>query len=202
MKIAAAVMFLVIGFCLYADDPRLAEIDQLYATASKARENSDPAYHLIRFWDEEAGDLSNWSEVGLADQDSPAVFEIRLYVKNGRVYMVTLFETSPSGDWTRYSEYCFRNDGTTACVYAQFSTFFGNVIVERVYYLDVQGKEIKTTKTVKDLETAEPMEDQPGTYMEQPPIVPASYRELKKLLELPGLDILSSEKTGTITTKK
>ena len=76
--------------------------------------------------------------------------------KNGKVVGSNFTDFSPSGDWTQYTFHYFRPDGTLAKVEAELRTFNGDWIVERNYWFNPSGRQIKKTSKYLDLNTKKP----------------------------------------------
>jgi hypothetical protein len=81
--------------------------------------------------------------------------------KDGRVVASNFTDFSPSGDWTQYTFHYFRPDGTIVKVEAELRTFNGDWIVERNYWFNKSGKQIKKTSTYRDLDTKKPKKPTP-----------------------------------------
>ncbi len=71
----------------------------------------------------------------------------------GLVRAARLLENTPSGDWSKDSEYCFRADGSLAFVLAELRTFQGNVRVEDRLYHDPAGRRLRSLRSVFDLDS-------------------------------------------------
>lgn len=76
--------------------------------------------------------------------------------KDGKLVGSNFTDFSPSGDWTQYTFHYFRPDGTLAKVEAELRTFNGDWIVNRDYWFDKNGKQIKKTSKYLDLNTKKP----------------------------------------------
>jgi hypothetical protein len=75
---------------------------------------------------------------------------------------VSMFFTSPSGDWTHYVEYCLRSDGTLARSESRLNTFSGydfernrSVLIRRIRtkHFAQSGSEIRSQSQIIDVET-------------------------------------------------
>lgn len=125
------------------------------------------------------GILSDWKLLESIDQDF-LVSEIRLHEFNNTLRYIVLFETSPSGDWIRETEYYFTEEGDLGVLSSRLNTFYGNVSVleERIY---VDGQLIDQRKTTKDLDSLELVD---RSYQDQPIQVFNSIEEVKNELNL------------------
>ena len=80
----------------------------------------------------------------------------------GRVIASNFTLFSGSGDWVKYNNHCFREDGTLAVLESDYRTFNGDFMVVRRRYFDTNGK--LTSKSVKflDLTTRKPKDASSG----------------------------------------
>jgi hypothetical protein len=76
--------------------------------------------------------------------------------KDGKVVASNFTDFSPSGDWTQYTFHYFRPDGTLAKVEGELRTFNGDWIVNRDYWFDNHGNQIKKLSKYRDLNTKKP----------------------------------------------
>jgi hypothetical protein len=107
--------------------------------------------------------LSEWKMRETVNQDL-LVSEIRIHYFEERIRYVILFETSPSGDWIRETEYYFAEDGQIGVLSSRLNTFYGNVsVLEQQIYLN--GELIDLRKTTTDLDTLELVD---RSYQDQP----------------------------------
>jgi len=77
---------------------------------------------------------------------------------------VSMFFTSPSGDWAEYVDYCFRHDGSLARSEASLNTFNaaredsdGPVSRIRTKHFDTAGRLLRSRKRLVDTETRQPL---------------------------------------------
>jgi hypothetical protein len=103
---------------------------------------------------------------------------VDLYFEGDVLRFAVLGETSPSGDWTQGTEYCFRADGSRAFVFSTLKTFYGSVKAETRKYYDPAGKEIWSRKAKFDLSTGKPTKNE---FMDRPP---RELRDAKAVLDL------------------
>jgi hypothetical protein len=74
----------------------------------------------------------------------------------GEGSFVRMVFTSPSGDWDDYVDYCFRSDGSLSAIDAELRTFYGNMIVNRSWLFDPDGRKTGGPMTYRDLQTKQP----------------------------------------------
>ena len=82
-----------------------------------------------------------------------AYSSVDVWRAGGTVRVAARFDTSPSGDWSKSHEYCFRKDGTLAFILAELRTFNGRVRVEDRLYFSPAGKQVRKLRYVFDLMT-------------------------------------------------
>ncbi len=181
----AAALVLVIPCTLPAEEPVIVEIRALYREAKEFQRSEVVLPETwVRLWDEARGQPSDWQVWMGRPGGEPAMARLDLYLARRAVVSAVLFETSPSGDWAKHTEYYFWDGGATAFIYAQLRTFNGSAIVERRHYYDREGREVRALKSVRDLTTGQALADQPGAYLDNPPGLYLSATEL-----LAGLDV-------------
>jgi len=76
-----------------------------------------------------------------------------IWRRNNRVVATNFTHSSPSGDWAQYVYHYYRPDGSVAKAESELRTFYGNMIVNRVYIYDNGGKLLKQTTNYRDLNT-------------------------------------------------
>lgn len=86
------------------------------------------------------------------------------WLKNGKIVLSNFTNFSPSGDWTKYTNHYFRQDGTLAKAAIDYRTFQGDIIVLRSIYFDANGKELTTTTKYKDLNTQKTKTPEAGSF--------------------------------------
>ena len=90
-----------------------------------------------------------------------------VWTREGRVIGANFTFTSPSGDWTHFIMYYFRDDGSLAKIDAQLNTFFGNISVIRHRYYDPRGRLLSSSGKYLDLETQKPKK-RPVDFTDEP----------------------------------
>jgi hypothetical protein len=102
---------------------------------------------------------------------------------------IVLENTSPSGDWYSIDEYCFNGNGGIAELYSDLRTFYGNVQVIRKwkYYADssVENYDIQTI----DMNTKKTINPDEANYMDNPPYLVKTYKDLADHFHFPDLGL-------------
>lgn len=112
-------------------------------------------------------------------EDGMVLLEIVLYSAPGQqTGFAELAEFTPSGDWSKLSEYCFRNDGSVAFIFSDYRTFFGDVRVEDRLYYDSYGHQVRNTRRIFDLETGERLPDDMTNFMDRETLIFFNVEEL------------------------
>lgn len=104
--------------------------------------------------------------------------EVTFHGRPAQARTAMRFDTSPSGDWTKTHDYCFRRDGTLAFVFAELRTFNGNVRVEDRFYFSPSGRQFRKLRYVFDLETARRLPDGYANFMDRDTTIYLSRRDL------------------------
>ena len=81
-----------------------------------------------------------------------------VWLKNKSVVFVSLFLSSPSGDWAHRIDHVFRANGALVKMESELRTFYGDAIVSTHRYYDDQGKVVSEGRSVRDLETGRPVD--------------------------------------------
>jgi len=76
--------------------------------------------------------------------------------KGGNLVASNFTKFSPSGDWAKYLNHYFRNDGSLAKVTRELRTFYGDFIVIEDLYFDRKGKQLKKSVRYLDLTSHKP----------------------------------------------
>lgn len=79
-----------------------------------------------------------------------------VWSKAGKLVGVSLTLQSPSGDWTQFVMYYFREDGTLAKIRARLNTFYGDFTVRRERVYGPSGTLLRTTANYFDLNSQKP----------------------------------------------
>lgn len=98
----------------------------------------------------------------------------------GRLIASNFTHFSPSGDWVKYVNHCFRSDGTLARVETDYRTFMGDFKVIRNRYFNARGKQISSSVKYLDLQSGKPKDKGDGVTGDDPSEVDY-YKTVKKL---------------------
>lgn len=90
----------------------------------------------------------------------------------------TLF--SGSGDWAKYNNHCFREDGSLARLESDYRTFMNDFKVLRKRYFDATGRAIGSSVRYLDLTTGKPKAAKEGVMGDHPKEVDY-YKKTSKL---------------------
>jgi hypothetical protein len=167
MRIAAALAFLLAivlpnTVALAQPDPT-REVQARYAECRALEKIGRP----LEFQRAQAGnDLGPWEK----RQPRDDVYELlRVHLGGNRVRSVRLEQSSPSGDWSSLTTYCFRTDGTLAFKFQTLRTFYHDEVpgltvleVELRSYVLPNGQKLKNLETMRDGASRKPVET---TYM-------------------------------------
>ncbi len=86
-----------------------------------------------------------------------------VWTDKGNVLYVRTFNTSPSGDWAQFDDYCFRKDGTLAKVLETLNTFYsseeGGVRVFKDHYFSERGDLIASSTQVLNMQNSKSATD-------------------------------------------
>jgi hypothetical protein len=114
---------------------------------------------------------SKWQEFkSVAKLEEDQVYEsAKIWLRQNKVVCANFTLSSPSGDWTQFVWYYFREDGSLAKIREVLNTFHGNASVHREYFFDQPGKSIFSTRKILDLKTQRPRKS--IDFMDQPAAV-------------------------------
>ena len=169
---------------LFTEEIIIKEINNLYKTAKELHISKQPPdHHFYNYWDFETNILTGWKSVNKTESDDSPVMELKLFYKNNTISSVIYNEFSLSGDWGKTTEYYFWRNGSIAFIFSSLETFHGSVIIERTLYFDRAKKEIKKIKTVKDLISKSIIKDNPDSYLDNPPEIVNTFKNLLSRLD-------------------
>jgi hypothetical protein len=126
------------------------EVDRFIKTNKKHRIFADTAT------EDDKGEIWKEFKTDKEVEDVGVYSSASVWTRNGKIAAVQAGFSSPSGDWMHYVNYYFREDGSLARIHAQLNTFYGNVSIVRDRYYSQDGKLLKSTKRILDLETQKP----------------------------------------------
>ena len=112
--------------------------------------------------------------------------ELNFFYDEKNISLASYSENTPSGDWSKSTEYYFWENGATAFIYSVLGTFNGGVIVERSFFYDRDGNEIKKSKRVKDIKTKLLIAENDKRYLDNPPLIFHSFSEMLNTFKLQG----------------
>ena len=181
----AAALALRLCVPLAADEPAIEEIRALYRE-EKSFQGSEVVLPetWLRTWDEARGGPAEWRRSTGRPVEAPVVSRLDLYLRRGAASSAVLLQAAPSGDWSLAAEYFFREGGGTAFIYSELRNLRGAVLVERRYYYDREGREIRALRTVRGPAGPREEADPPGA---GPDRLPGFYPSVQALLAGLGL---------------
>lgn len=133
----------------------VAEVDRFTKTNSKHRIFGDVSSALADendLWKEFKSE-KELEAAGTGENLNQSAF---VWTRKSEVVAAKFTFTSPSGDWNHFINYYFREDGSLAKIEAQLNTFYGNISVIRHRYYNPDGRLIKSTRRILDLDTHRP----------------------------------------------
>ena len=100
-----------------------------------------------------------WREFKTQKAREAATTEDNLYntanvwLRAGNIVLAHFQYGSPSGDWSQFVRYCFRQDGSLAELENSFRTFNGSVRIEKQNIYDATGRRLRGTTRCFDLQS-------------------------------------------------
>jgi hypothetical protein len=155
----------------------LALRDQALATIREV--SADSRYYQL--WLHELRRSSSWFS-GSPDPQDPVMKALIIYQSGLPGAFARLEETSPSGDWSKLTDYTFDSLRRIAVIDSTLNTFHGNVQVKRRFIFSTEGAVIDSTISVVDLTTGEAVEPGERSFADSPPQVFFSVQELKEMM--------------------
>jgi hypothetical protein len=134
---------------------------------------------------QEGNDLGAWRKL---DPKATDVYEfMRIHLASNRVRSVRLEASSPSGDWSSVTTYCYRSTGTLAFQFQTLRTFLHSqegtsvLEVELRNYFSPNGKNFKNLEKMMDSDSKKILKT---SYMKMPaPSFPTSSSIVKMIGE-------------------
>ena len=117
-----------------------------------------------------------------------AYSHIEIYRDGATIRVANRFDTSPSGDWSKTHEYCFRADGTLAFILAELRTFLGDVRVEDRLYYGPAGKQLRALRHYFDLNSDKPIKGKTPNFMDRET---TTYLTVKAIGDAIGPELLA-----------
>lgn len=106
------------------------------------------------------GNGAKWERVAENSPIGKVYQGAKVWLREKNIVYVSMYKTSPSGDWTQFSEYCYRANGTLAKVFGTLNTFYsseeGGVRVFTDRYFDADGALIASSTEVLNMHTEMP----------------------------------------------
>ena len=135
----------------------IEEIRGIYAAVNRTIEEKKAQVILFYTSDKGWKEAKDPGQKEFKDIDEMGGLERNyVYVHDGRIIKVRMALETPSGDWILVRDYYFYDNGRTAFVFDDLSTFQGYVpdhdeiegpyVVEKRMYFDKKGKQVKTLK--------------------------------------------------------
>jgi hypothetical protein len=141
--------------------------------------SADSRYYQL--WLHELRRTSSWLS-GSPDPQDPVIKALILYQSSLPGAFARLEETSPSGDWSKLTDYTFDSLRRIAVIDSTLNTFYGDVQVKRTFVFATDGSVIESDMSVVDLETGEPVEPGTRSFQDNPPEVFFSVQEIKGMM--------------------
>lgn len=141
------------GAAAAPDPPSVLEVRKVYqqCRAAKADTSSSRVTAYADYGDFTDNRPPVWRKTLPASGE--AYSSVDAWRTDGSLRVAARVDTSPSGDWSKSHEYCFRKDGTLAFILAELRTFNGGVRVEDRFYYSPAGKQVRKLRYVFDLMT-------------------------------------------------
>ena len=149
------------------DPPEIAEIKKVYQDCQSIKKADEGTKSVI------------FADYGRLEDGWPAVWRLQmpksgfayshleLYRDGDTIRLADRFHTSPSGDWSKTHEYCFRADGTLAWLFAELRTFLGDARVEDRLYYDPTGTQVRALRYAFDLKTGKRLDENTANFMDK-----------------------------------
>ena len=139
-------------------DPAITEIRESYQICRALRTDKVFMRKMYGVYtDLENQDRAIWSTS--PPSQGMVLEEVVLYGPGGSTQFAELLETTPSGDWSKATEYCYRADGSLAFIFSELRTFYGDARVEDRLYFDRSGEKIHTIRRIFDLNSGQRLPD-------------------------------------------
>jgi Tol biopolymer transport system component/peptidoglycan hydrolase-like protein with peptidoglycan-binding domain len=156
---------------------------QIYEKEKSLHQSLD-ARRFVRQWFPGRNDLTEWIPAHQANNESMTLDRISLFSGSDKVLAAIFDEMSPSGDWSRNTEYYFYKNGAVSTIITGLASFYTNTITEITYYFDEKGEIILERKVIRDLETDEEIEDEPESPYPYPdPVLELTYSDILTILK-------------------
>ena len=179
--ISSLILVSVVSGTLAQTDPT-REVQARYAECNALEKIEKPLEFQRR---QEGNDLGAWRKF---ESNASDVYEfMRLHFASNRVRSVRLEASSPSGDWSSVTTYCYRSSGTLAFQFQTLRTFLHSqegtsvLEVELRSYFSPNGKNFKRLEKMMDSQSKKVVKT---SYMNMPaPNFPTSSSVVKAVGE-------------------
>ena len=149
---------ILIATLLLAQKPSAKQIAEAHADLRQAVKRSNHAKPAAMFmlagpkdkWIKMKTDHDHLDKDGMWREDISEVADV--YMRHGHVYLVSITESSPSGDWSTFASCLYRDNGNLQICHQRYAAFSPNEgAVESETILDEIGKSISQTQKATDL---------------------------------------------------
>lgn len=173
MLLAGMIGLIMLGGSVFAvNDEVLKESEAVYTQAKELENGAEaPSVTLVKvIMDADRNLLSDWI-VFKPEYEERVFEEANLVIRENQLISATIFNQTFSGDWFKWTRYYFRKNGSVACIFCDFATFYGEVRVETELYFDPSGTQVKEKRSFFDLEGEAVAEPSPDAFFDNPPEV-------------------------------
>ena len=168
----------------------IAGIDR-YATQldQYAKRNEKSAQLLGDISSASTDEKSNWKKFRTAKEREDAATgenlnqQAEVWKREGKVIATNMTFGSPSGDWSHFVKYYFREDGSVAKIHGELNTFYGDISVVSDHYYSQDGKLLKTKRLFLHLKSKRPTKSRDYQPKKSEPVY-------KKVSDLPFFKLL------------
>lgn len=153
-----ASIFVFIGQ-IHSQTETVTQIENYVKSVSRLTKNKKQRI----FADTSSDENANWQEFKTetlrenADTGDNLNQNAYVWLENKKIVVVVFTFQSSSRDWAHFVNYYFRPNGTLAKVEAKLNTFYGNMTIERNYYVNTKGKILIKNIKYRDLSSQKPI---------------------------------------------
>ncbi len=160
--------------------------DSLFQTSL---ENKEPSLVVADVSDMSEGEKPRWQKFASVEEHekfrenvNETYFISYNWEKNSKIVVTTFTIFSPSGDWSKFVDSCYREDGSLARAKIVFSTFYGDFRMKNSIYFNQSGKVLSDEKEYVNFDN-EPMAVDKSSISDNPALLDKDY--FKKVSLLP-----------------
>jgi len=159
-------------------DEQVEEVRAVYQEAQRRKKGAEEIRYCM--------DNGVWRPIRPDDPEDIELF-LDIYRKDGRLFEAILHELSGSGDWSRSTEYYFRQDDSLAFIFRTLSSWTSTdnspITVEMRAYFSPNGAQVRETKKLLNPSTNQPISGNPGYFAPEnlPEIYPSSKEMIRRL---------------------